>query len=215
MKKLSFLLIVLFVLVGCTSTAKKIPVPKEVAQETSAPPKNEVYKLPTIPDLTVEDVPKALAPLGLIFKAKKDAPFLRYMFLWRYEAEIKKGDNEIDVTCLIMGYSENEIVSISIIAKEMDPDFEKIESFNAEALEILRYAAKIPIKDMPTDKIEEWIEYTLKYFAALNKNNLEKGEFPDKPKEQITLNNIKYTIEDLGTLGLSKEITVSAEPKSR
>ena len=52
-------------------------------------------------------------------------------------------------------YSENKILAIS-----MSTSFS--QSFEAEAIETLLYAAKIPIKGVDNSKVEEWVEKTLK-----------------------------------------------------
>ena len=198
MKKLSFLLIVLFVLVGCTSNAKKTSAPKELGLETSVPQKNKKYEFKIIPDLTVEDVSKTLEPLRLTFEEKKHNPRLPSVFVWQGAGDIQKGDNDIHVICTILGYSENEIVSISVSASARTFDSNKVESFHVEALEILRYAAKIPTKGADNKEFEE----DIKYFITIDKNTL-ITDF----RNSFAINGLRYTVEN-SMSGSSKEIDI-------
>ena len=166
MKKLSLLLIVLFVLVGCvgcTSTSKKATV----TQKTSASkdPRNNSI----IPGLTLKGILKTFEPLGLTLEAfGSPEPGKDSSILWHGRKVIKIDSGELPISFTATGYSENEINSFHIIINESSSTH-NAQNFEAEVLEILLLASKIPIEGVNNNKVEEWIkEDALKHAEKMN-----------------------------------------------
>ena len=221
------LLIVLFILAGCTSSSKKTSVaetkpqpeqikatiaqespvtkqqPREAAkQETSAPPATkEPEKKPIISGVTLSDVLNTFEPLELTFEApSKDDfnPEEAPMIGWHGTKTIQKGSNNIYVMCFVFGYSESEIWSISLSVDEKLPSANNSQSFEAEASNILSYVYKIPIKGVNNENVGEWAESTLRSLTA---NGSEKT---------FAENNVTYHINNY-RYGSSKKIFIGGD----
>jgi hypothetical protein len=155
MKKLSLLLIMLFVLFGCTSTPKRAAV----TQKTSAT--KELKKKDVIPGLTLKNVLNAFesseSESTLEAIKNPDPKDSRLLWFWSENKAIKSGSAELSMTFSITGYSENEIESFHIVIGEA-PSKHNAQSFEAEVLEILSCVAKIPIEGVDNSKVEKWIK---------------------------------------------------------
>ena len=148
MKKL-LLLIVLFVLVGCTSTPEK-------------------HEKILLPGATLKDVTETLESLELNIIKTPEAPDPNKtgMISWRGEKNIQTETSKIRILCDIFGYSENEICSIyvSVIMRGNNGAFSKsdLERFETETLKILPCVGRIPFEGVNGADVGKWVENTLK-----------------------------------------------------
>ena len=196
MKKLSLLLIVLFVLFGCTSAPKKDSTLEKkaelqqtkVAVTQQTPESGEFKQIPIMPGLTFKDILNAFEasdlPLEII---KRD----RDRCVWEGDRVIKRDSGELTVRIHIIGYSENEVEAVYLSIDE-SKSTHSIQSFEVEVSEIFSRAAKIPIEGVDNSKVEKWIKDTLE--------QSEKTSF-------FVDNSIGYRLINAGD-GSSKMITI-------
>ena len=140
MKKLSLLLVVLFVLVGYDALSAQ----------------NVTEGNPAISGLTLESVSKTFESLGLTLKTTGRG--------WFGYKIIKKGSNNVKIQCSVDLTPENKIGRIVIKTSTLKSAEVNTQFFKEKSFEMLRCVAKLPIKGVDNSKVKEEIETIIKNF---------------------------------------------------